>query len=194
MSLYIIRHGQTDFNAQIRFQGSMDIPLNDIGRGQASRNGKKLLETLGASANDFDFVCSPLGRARETMEIIRLELNMAKIDYRIDDRLTEINFGDWEGHTAQELEQKFPELYAEREANKWTFRQPGEGAESYAMLAERVAPVLHGFKKPTVCVCHGGVMRAMLQIRGEAFDPSAAVTPIPQDEFLSINGRNAEWI
>lgn len=194
MSQYIIRHGQTNFNAELRFQGSMDIPLNDIGRGQASRNGKKLHEILSATAAEFDFVCSPLGRARETMEIIRTELKLPKSDYRIDDRLKEINFGDWEGHTAQELEQKFPELYAEREANKWTFSPPGENAESYASLAERVAPVLDVMREPTICVCHGGVIRAMLQIKAEVFDPSAAVAQIPQDEFLSIKGRNAEWI
>lgn len=194
MSQYIIRHGQTDFNAQIRFQGSMDIPLNDFGRGQASRNGKKLFEILGASAAEFDFVCSPLGRARETMEIIRSELKLSKPDYRLDERLREINFGDWEGQTARELEQQSPELYTEREANKWTFTPPGERAESYAKLAERIAPVLGEMQDPTICVCHGGVIRAMLQIKSEVFDPNAAASPIPQDEFLSINGRNAEWI
>lgn len=194
MSQYIIRHGQTDFNAEMRFQGSMDIPLNEIGRGQASRNGIKLYEILGTSAAEFDFVCSPLGRARETMEIIRSELNLSKSDYRIDERLVEINFGDWEGHTAQELEHKFPELYAEREANKWTFIPPGERAESYAGLAERIAPVFNEIQKPTICVCHGGVIRAVLQINGKVFDPNAAVAQIPQDEFLSVKGRNAEWI
>lgn len=194
MSLYVIRHGQTDFNAQIRFQGSMDIPLNDLGRGQASRNGEKLHEILGATASEFDFVCSPLGRARETMEIIRSKLKLPKSDYHIDKRLSEINFGDWEGHTALELEQRFPELYAEREANKWTFTPPGENSESYASLAERIAPALDEMQKPTICVCHGGVIRAMLQINGEVFDPNAAVVQIPQDEFLSIEGRNAKWI
>ncbi|WP_162651965.1 histidine phosphatase family protein [Lentilitoribacter sp. Alg239-R112] len=194
MSLYIIRHGQTDFNAQARFQGSMDIPLNDIGRGQALRNGKKLNEILRGNSSKFDFVCSPLGRARETMEIIRSELELPKADYRIDKRLTEINFGDWEGHTAYELEQKFPELYAQREANKWTFTPPGERAESYASLAERITPVFEEFQKPTICVCHGGVIRVMLQIKGEVFGHNAAITQIPQDEFLSIKGTNAEWI
>jgi probable phosphoglycerate mutase len=194
MSLYIIRHGQTDFNAQARFQGSMDIPLNDIGRGHALRNGKKLNEILAKSSPDFDFVCSPLGRARETMEIIRSELKLPESNYRIDKRLTEINFGDWEGHTAKELEQKFPDLYAQREANKWTFTPPGEHAESYASLAKRIAPVLEEFCEPTICVCHGGVMRVMLQIKGEVFGHNAAITEIPQDEFLSIKGRNAEWI
>ena len=194
MSVYVIRHGQTNFNAQIRFQGSMDIPLNDVGKGQASRNGKKLREIIGASAAKFDFVCSPLGRARQTMEIIRSELGLPQSKYLIDDRLSEINFGDWQGHTAQELEQKFPELYAERHVNKWNFLPPGEGAESYADLARRISPVFDDMPEQTICVCHGGVICAMLQIKGEVLDFNAAVAHIPQDKILSINGQNADWI
>lgn len=194
MSLYIIRHGQTDYNAQTRFQGSMDIPLNDIGRGQALRNGSKLNEILGTSAAQFNFICSPLGRARETMEIIRSELGLPKTDYFADKRLSEINFGDWEGQTVGDLEQSSPELYADREANKWTFTPPGKNAESYAKLAERITPVLNEIDKPTICVCHGGVIRAMLQVNGARFDPNIAIEQIPQDEFLSIKGKNAEWI
>lgn len=194
MSLYIIRHGQTDFNAQIRFQGSMDIPLNDVGRGQALRNGKKLFEILGADTKEFDFVSSPLSRARETMEIIRSELKLPTSDYRIDERLTEISFGDWEGHTAPELQQKFPDIYAQREANKWIFTPPGENAESYEKLALRIAPAFEDDKKPTICVCHGGVIRAVLHIIGKVCGTDAAATNIPQDRFLSIKGGKSEWI
>ena len=73
--LYISRHGQTDWNAEGRLQGQVEVPLNDTGRAQARRNGRHLLELLGARAKDFAFLASPLGRASETMRIIRSELS-----------------------------------------------------------------------------------------------------------------------
>ncbi|MHB1110207.1 MAG: phosphoglycerate mutase family protein, partial [Devosia sp.] len=71
---YFVRHGQTDWNAEGRYQGSKDIPLNAIGRGQADKNGALLRDLLvrsGRSVSEFDWYVSPLGRARETMERIR---------------------------------------------------------------------------------------------------------------------------
>ena len=72
--LYFIRHGQTDWNAQGRYQGARDIPLNDIGRRQADENGAKLRELLRGEARspaDFAWFVSPLSRTRETMERVR---------------------------------------------------------------------------------------------------------------------------
>ena len=74
--LFICRHGQTDWNAEGRLQGQVEVPLNDTGRAQARRNGRHLLELLGDRAKDFAFLASPLGRASETMRIIRLELGL----------------------------------------------------------------------------------------------------------------------
>ena len=97
-SLYFVRHGQTDWNAETRFQGTRDIPLNDIGRGQASRNGKALKDIVDPSK--VNFIASPLMRTRETMEIIRAEMELEPQAYQTDDRLKELSFGDWEGRTA----------------------------------------------------------------------------------------------
>ena len=62
VTIYFVRHGQTDWNAERRFQGQLDIPLNDTGRAQAARNGAALARVIGDSAG-FDFVSSPLSRA-----------------------------------------------------------------------------------------------------------------------------------
>ena len=67
MLIYMIRHGQTDWNAEGRLQGQQDIPLNEIGRAQATRNGSTLLSSAGSAIADFDFVASPLSRTRETL-------------------------------------------------------------------------------------------------------------------------------
>ena len=72
--LYFIRHGETDWNAEGRYQGSQDIPLNDRGRLQADQNGQllaRLLKRAGRHPSEFNWYCSPLGRTRETMQRIR---------------------------------------------------------------------------------------------------------------------------
>ena len=81
--MYLVRHGQTDWNAEMRLQGQKDIPLNDFGRKQAARNGSKLSTLIGDPAQ-FDFVASPLGRTCETMEIILHQFGLPKDSFRKD--------------------------------------------------------------------------------------------------------------
>src|SRR5215471_5979687 len=97
ITLYIVRHGETDWNVAQRYQGQTDVPLNAIGRTQAARNGRALRNALGSRASCFDFVTSPLLRATETMHIVRRELKLPRDTFIIDERLSEINFGHWEG-------------------------------------------------------------------------------------------------
>src|SRR6187551_141397 len=101
-TIYYIRHGQTEWNALGRFQGSQDIPLNDLGREQAAHAGgilKDLLAQHARGADGLEFVSSPLGRARSTMEFVRTQLGLLPDDYTLDDRLREIGYGHWEGST-----------------------------------------------------------------------------------------------
>ncbi|RYE68854.1 MAG: histidine phosphatase family protein, partial [Rhizobiaceae bacterium] len=119
MLLYVIRHGQTDWNAEGRLQGQKDIPLNDTGRLQATGNGEALKELLGDDVADFDFVASPLSRTRETMERLRTAMGLDPLAYRTDDRLVEVSFGDWEGQTLAEVKKLEPELLKERKRQKW---------------------------------------------------------------------------
>src|SRR5262245_50811536 len=109
VTLYFIRHGETDWNRAQRYQGRQDIPLNATGRAQAGRNGLVLAEMLGSGAASLDYVASPLLRARETMEIVRREMALAPDAYRTDDRLAEIHYGHWEGQLWPELPRTDPE-------------------------------------------------------------------------------------
>ena len=105
--LYFARHGETDWNRERRLQGQHDIPLNALGRVQASRCGellRGLLERDGRPAAQYDYVSSPLGRARETMELMRAAMGLDPGAYRTDARLMEMSFGRWEGFTFAELQ------------------------------------------------------------------------------------------
>ena len=136
VTLYFVRHGETDWNLAQRYQGQRDIPLNATGRAQArarARAGRSARQRAAA----LDYVASPLPRARETMEIMRRELGLPPDGYRTDARLREIHYGHWEGELWNELPAIDPEGFAAREADKWGW-QP-RGGESYRMLSERVA-------------------------------------------------------
>lgn len=189
--LYLIRHGQTDWNAERRLQGQKDIPLNDIGREQAARNGRELAKIL-TKPESFDFVSSPLGRTRETMEIVRRNMGLEPQTYSMDKRLLEISFGDWEGQTFEELSVDHQELVAERHANKWNFMQPG--GESYQILCDRVGLWLNSLEQDTVAVCHGGVIRGLLHLLQGTPKDEIVELIVPQDRIYFWHDDHGEWV
>jgi probable phosphoglycerate mutase len=161
--VYYVRHGQTEWNAAGRFQGSQDIPLNDIGKEQAIRSGELLADILANDSHDplrIPFVSSPLGRARNTMELLRGALGVPPHGYQIDDRLREIGYGHWEGSTLMQMEQSHPDVFAERQIDKWGVPPPG--GESYASVTLRMRDWYDSLLQDTVAVSHGGSMRALL--------------------------------
>lgn len=195
MLIYMIRHGQTDWNAEGRLQGQKDIGLNETGRAQARQNGRTLRTLLGPDPSSFDFVASPLARTRETMQLARGEIGLDPLAYRTDDRLVELSFGDWEGHTLDEIRAVAPDRLKARSRQKWSFIPPGKDAESYEILSWRIGAWLQSVDKPTVCVSHGGVVRSVLKLIGGWNELDAAKCDIPQDRVLIIDrdaGR-ADW-
>lgn len=192
LTLYFVRHGETDWNRAQRYQGRQDIPLNATGRSQAQRNGRVLAEVLGPAVASMDFVASPLLRARETMEIVRGEMTLATHDYRVDDRLAEIHYGHWEGQLWGELDRTDPEGYAARQADPWNW-QP-TGGESYRMLSNRVALWLGEVRRDAVVVSHGGVSRVLrglvLQLGGQEI----AHLEVPQDKVLLVTAGAVRWV
>lgn len=189
--LLFLRHGETNWNAEGRLQGQRDIPLNDTGRGQAKRNGETVIAAIPDLAN-YDFVASPLGRARETMEIARRAMGLDPEDYRLDDRLREITFGDWEGFTTEELRQQEASMVETRENNKWAFIPPG--GESYQLLSERVSGWLAELSRPTFAVSHGGVGRVLRRHLFDLDRQEAVSMMFPQDQALLIVDGKERWI
>ncbi len=190
VTLYLIRHGETDWNAEGRLQGGKDIPLNDFGRVQAEEVGQKLL-ALQANAGDLAYLCSPMARARETMEIARQAIGLHPPSYHVDQRLRELTFGAWEGLTWREVRKLDPARAQQREQHKWAYAPPG--GESYQMLLERVAPVFSALERDTVVVSHGGVMRAVLAGLGLEPTRRAESIDIWQGRVLVISGDRQAW-
>ena len=190
--IYFIRHGETDWNLEGRLQGQKDIPLNDVGRVQAEEAARKL-QALVPHYEDLAYVASPMTRTRETMEILRTTLGLHPEVYRLDDRLVELTFGVWEGMTWKEVRKAEPALAALREQDKWHYAPPG-GGESYAMLVDRIRPILDDLTRDTVIVAHGGVARAFLAICCGVSSRQAASMDIWQGRILVIEGRNHRWV
>jgi broad specificity phosphatase PhoE len=189
-TIYFIRHGETDWNVEGRLQGQRDIPLNDLGRVQAEESGRRL-RSLVARYEDLDYVASPMSRTRETMERLREAIGLHPSAYRLDDRLVELTFGTWEGLTWKDVRKQEPVAAAARERDKWGYVPP-EG-ESYAMLAERVRPILGDLTRDTVMVSHGGVARAFLSAACGVSTRHAASIDIWQGKVLVIENRKHRW-
>ena len=106
MTLYLIRHGETDWNRQNRRQGHTDIPLNDTGRSQ-SRHAAKLLGALCPQVQRI--YCSPLSRALESAQIISNTLGWENIGIKVEPLLIERHFGESEGLLPEERRARFPD-------------------------------------------------------------------------------------
>lgn len=192
ITLYLIRHGETDWNKQARYQGQRDIALNETGRAQARRNGERLRDLLPTIAT-AEFVSSPLGRAMETMQILRGALGLeAAAGFALEPRLMELNYGHWEGHLASELPGSDPEGVAGKNADPFAWRP--QGGESYADLMARCAPWIDSLERDTVAVTHGGVTRVM---RGALLGIDRQIVPVldvPQDKILVLEGAAMRWL
>lgn len=191
VTLYLIRHGETDWNRQSRYQGQRDIPLNDTGRAQAYGNGERLSALLPRIAG-VDFVASPLSRARETMEILRAALGLEPGGFALEPRLMELHYGHWEGHLATALHQSDPAGVAAKSADPFGWRPCG--GESYADLMARCVPWLESLERDTLAVTHGGVTRVL---RGAVLGLERHLVPaleVPQDKVLVLSGAAMHWI
>lgn len=161
--LVLLRHGQTDWNAERRFQGRSDIPLNEIGVAQAKAAGRSL------ARHRFDVVyASPLTRARHTAELV-----CPDTEIRTDPRLMEIDVGTWAGLTWDEIIARMPS-YEAKYANGVDFRRSPSG-ETLAEVVARGLPAVEEIAgnhagQSVLIVSHGlllnRVLHAMLGLQG----------------------------
>src|SRR5678815_298177 len=108
---YLVRHGETEWNASSRMQGQLDSRLTPLGRKHA-KNSARLLARLGVDA----VFASPLGRVRETVEIVQTEL---AVPVTFDDRLKEWSAGEWSGELHAEIPRRWPAEYTAWNADRY---------------------------------------------------------------------------
>jgi broad specificity phosphatase PhoE len=193
--LYYVRHGETDLNSQGRLQGRRDTMLNAHGRRQAAECGA-LLKNLFArdrrQPQELEYVSSPLKRARQTMEVLRVTLGLEPLGYETDDRLVEIAYGEWEGLTLPEIETQNAGILTRRERDKWDFAPPG--GESYRQLADRIGSWYGPLARDTVVAAHGGGVRALMALLDILPEDEATHAKIEQGVvYVFAGGRLARF-
>jgi probable phosphoglycerate mutase len=149
--LYVLRHGETEWNRIGRMQGALDSPLTDLGRAQAARQGE-ILASAGVTAASHAFRVSPLGRAQATAEIALAAMGAVA---EVDSRLAEISLGPCNGLTRDEIDRRFPDRHSDLHPFFWYDTVPG--GEGFAGLEARIDAFLAGVTRPTVIVTHGMV-------------------------------------
>jgi alpha-ribazole phosphatase/probable phosphoglycerate mutase len=155
--LLLLRHPETDWNYEGRWQGHADLPLNQ-------RGWEQLRAGLGGLATErwAALYSSDLLRAQEAATWLGMKLGLRP---RMSSNLRERNMGEWEGMTPEEARAAWPDLYPRVEADPFRGRPPG--GESFADLLARVEPVLQriaGFHpgEAALVVTHGGILKAFL--------------------------------
>ena len=185
INIFLLRHGETDWNQEGRLQGHMDIPLNANGKSQIS-HAAQILKDLHP---DIDLIISsPLSRAYESAEIVAGELAYKKKDILVEPLLTERSFGVGEGLTAAERSEKYPgDLYP--------------GMESFEDLLERARRafdqivIASGNKQNILVAAHGAILYAMVTALTDGRIPygGKAITFDPGSiHFIKYSGETIE--
>lgn len=188
--IFLVRHGETEWNRERRYQGWRDSPLTPLGRAQAVAIGR-LLASLPEAAS-AELVSSPIGRARDTAHAIAQALGRSA-PLNCDDRLREVSIGDWEGLTYTEIAAREPGIFDGPGRHEWYFRAPG--AESYEAFAGRVADWLAGARGRTViAVTHGVVTRVLRGVYAGLPRTAALTLAVPQDRVYRLQGGAIETI
>lgn len=188
--LWLIRHGETEWNVQKRFQGHLDVPLSPVGIGQAFR----LAQRLARSRLPFDgLFSSDLRRARETAEPL---VSVLGLPLKTSSLLREIDVGHLAGLNREQAEARHPEFF--RDALQEPWHTPRPGGESMADLALRLTAFLEGLPPGRhLLITHGGIIRAALKmaldLEGNSWRrfriPNTSITRIllPEREVLTVS-------
>lgn len=188
-TIFLVRHGETEWNRARRYQGWSDSPLTARGLAQAEAIGRRLCALPEAAAAEI--VASPIGRARHTAEIIA-ECLGHEMPLRFDDRLKEISLGSWDGLHRDEIAARAPGIF-EHDYYEWYFRT--SDGETYETFAERVAAWLaEAGDGPLIVVAHGIVTRVLRGLYAGLPRAVALSLPVPQDRIFRLAGGAIEEI
>ncbi|MFF3100161.1 histidine phosphatase family protein [Viridibacillus arvi] len=190
-TIYLLRHGETVFNSQGRYQGELDSPLTDDGIAQV-KSIARLLKMYIQDPKEWAIISSPLGRAMQSTEIICNTLGLGEAKVETDDRLSEVSVGCWAGLTMKEIEEKWPELLMHTDHYNWYFNSPN--GESYASVEERVTDWLKSVegREKVIAVSHGLTGRILRGVYNNLEKNQALKLEVSQDTFFKLENNNIE--
>ncbi len=187
--IYLVRHGQTTFNAEGRIQGAKDSALTELGVRQARRVGAMLGRIVPAETR---IIASPRGRAQQTAQLIR-EAGRLEAEIETDERLAEISLGAWDGLLKEDIRRQCPDYDAGERRWSWFFEAPG--AESYETMAGRLRAWLEDARAaggPVIAVSHGVAGRILRGLFLQLPREEALMLDIPQDACFRLSGGRIE--
>lgn len=189
--LYLLRHGQTRYNAEQRLQGRCNSDLTARGEAQASAMGVRLREQIAEPAR-WRVYASPLGRARQTAQMVCQQLGIDGEQIIWDERLVELGMGEWESCRVPDLLEDHPDLDISKP--DWYLQAPG--GEGFLSIQRRAQGWLMdpSIAERAIVVSHG-LFGAML--RGAYADLDYATSwrqELPQDAFFKLSGGRIERI
>jgi len=177
-TIYLLRHGETLWNTEGRYQGQLDSALTLKGERQAKENALKLSKYI--DIKEVKFFSSPLGRAKATAKIIAKSNGLESSQIIFEQDIQEFNYGIFEGKTKEYCKEVYAKEFAEREANKFSYVL--EGGESYVKVFERLRRWLSSVQdeEVIVVVAHEMINRALRGI----------YCSLPTDEMLTLRQAN----
>jgi probable phosphoglycerate mutase len=169
-TVYVVRHGQTEWNVARRMQGRLDSALTDVGRIQADLHGRTLARLGGVET----LIASPLGRTRESAELVNAHL---AVPLSHEPALMERDCGAWSGLTLTQIEVAYPDEWQARHDDPYHHRPPeGENlVDMEARVGGFLDAVLAGAERTVALMTHGVMSRVILK-RLLALSPVLAVT------------------
>jgi len=188
--IYLVRHGETEFNRERRLQGHVDSPLTARGLAQARAVGDLLRELIGAQPG-WRVVASPLGRTLSTARVVAEQLDVASVE--IEPRLIELSWGAWDGRLRDELAAAYPDTFGR---TNWAFHAPT--GETYEEMCARLSSWLGELppepERRVVAVSHGVTGRVLRGLYA-ALPPDEIVTQdVPQDAVYRLADGRIERI
>ena len=189
--IWLVRHGQTAFNAEGRIQGAMDSPLTALGEEQ----GRRLGQMLGRIApKEVRIIASPLGRTQHTARIIR-EHGAFASPIETDARLAEISFGEWDGMLKDDIRERVPDYDAGPNRWSWFFNAPG--GDSWDALNTRLQGWLEdavATDQPIIAISHGVSGRILRGLFAQLARDQTLRLDIPQDACFHLRNGSIERI
>ncbi len=191
--IYLVRHGETVFNMKGRYQGQLDSPLTEYGVEQVSDVAHMLRVTVHDMSR-MKVISSSLGRTLQTAQIIcnTLGYDFSKVD--IDDRLTEVSLGSWDGLTISEIEEQFPGALANTNQYNWYFNNPD--GETYEMVVARVSSWLDSIRNfpGVIAISHGLSGRILRGVYAKFEKTTALQLEVSQNTIFKLSNGTIESI